>query len=132
MLIDWFLPSLTATELASGAGPVQFRTDTIGRSPPVGHRERNEVSEPSTIVTLISTAFAPAGTSPANENVSVALGPSVEIGPASRVSSARSGTVGTSTVPVSDPPACTTNADPATNARPATADQTVAFPDFFI
>jgi hypothetical protein len=71
----------------------------------------------------MSTATASTGTVPCNESVTISAGPSVRIAlPATRVSSTRSGTVGTRTAPRSPVPAPVATADPAMSTAAVATD----------
>src|SRR3954471_20609457 len=126
-LNDLPAPSLITIEFAWATLSDQLIALASGRSMPVGYRVRNEPIVPLTTVRLIAAAVASAGTCAATETVATPPCPRAWIGlAASRVSSTRSGAIGTSTeASLGLPIACTANRPPPPNviakAAPAAA-----------
>src|SRR4029078_13065117 len=103
--------------------PDQLIALANGRSMPVGYSVRNEPTVPLTTVRLIAAAVASAGTFAATDKVTVPPWPRAWIGlAASRVSSTRTGAIGTSTEPSPElPMAWAANRPPPPNVMASAA-----------
>src|SRR4051794_6284013 len=98
MLNDLSAPNLITVELAWATLSAQLIALASGRTMPVGYSVRNDPIVPLTTVKLIAAAVASAGTCAATDTVATPPWPSAWIGlAASRVSSTRTGAIGTST-----------------------------------
>jgi len=96
MLIDRFVPNWTTTAFGWAAESLQFTLLASGRAAPVGYTVRNDAAVPPVAVTFNATPVASTGTLAASDSVTVTFGPNVLMGLAAwRVSSTRTGTVGT-------------------------------------